>query len=118
MTTGKAESLQGRKAKNQKQYLLLIFLFFFLLSCDEGPPIPDEKFMELYVDLLIIQDTTTTNFSLDSVKTLVLDRHNVSPEQYDSTIGYYNSRPEKWIVFFDSATVYVERLRLEAENQP
>lgn len=118
MTTGKAESLQGRKAKNQKQYLIIILLFFSFVSCDDGPPIPDEKFMELYVDLLIIQDTTTTNFSLDSVKTLVLDRHNVSPEQYDSTIRYYNSRPEKWIVFFDSATVYVERLRLEAENQP
>ena len=75
--------------------------------------------MELYVDLLIIQDTTTTtNFSLDSVKTLVLNRYNVSTEQYDSMIRYYNSHPEKWIVFFDSATVYVERLRLEAENQP
>lgn len=114
-----SQTLVPNSIRDQKQYWLIIFLFFVLVSCDEGPPIPDEKFLELYVDLLIIQDTTTTTiFSLDSVKTLVLDRYNVSTEQYDAMIKYYNSRPEKWIAFFDSATVYVERLRLEAENQP
>jgi len=89
------------------------------VSCDEDPPITDKKFLDLYVDLLIIQDTTTTaNFSIDSVKTLVLDRYEISNEQYDSMIKFYNSNPEKWITFFDSATAYVERLKLEAENQP
>lgn len=95
-----------------------ISLLFSLSACDKGPPIPDEKFLELYVDLIIIQDTTITNFSPDSAKTLVLERYNVSLEQYDAMIQYYNSNPEKWIAFFDSATVYVERLKIEAENQP
>jgi hypothetical protein len=98
-------------------YLPVILITF--TACDETPPIPDEKFLELYVDLLIIQDTTaTTNFSLDSVKILVLDRYNVSLDQYDAMLKYYNSNPERWITFFDSATVYAERLRLETENQP
>jgi len=89
------------------------------MACDEGPPIPDEKFMKLYVDLLIIQDTTTTaNFSIDSVKTLVLDRYEVSNAQYDSMIKFYNSNPDKWITFFDSATAYAEGLKKEAEKQP
>ena len=106
------------------KYLLfkIIFLPIILISisaCDDAPPIPDEKFMELYVDLLIIQDTTTTtNFSLDSVKTLVLDRYKVSFEQYEAMLKYYNSNPKKWIAFFDSANAYVERLKLEDENQP
>jgi len=105
--------------KSENHYWLLISLFLSLMSCDEGPPIPDEKFMELYVDLLIIQDTTTTaNFSTDSVKTLVLDRYEISNAQYDSMIKFYNSNPDKWITFFDSATAYVERLKLESENQP
>jgi len=107
------------KVKRQNQHWLIIFLFFLLVSCDDAPPIPTEKFLELYVDLLIIQDTTTTpNFFLDSVKTLVLNRYNVSLDQYDAMLKYYNSSPERWIAFFDSATVYVERLKLEAENQP
>jgi len=107
------------KVKSQRQYWLLICLIFLIVSCDEDPPITDKKFLDLYVDLLIIQDTTTaTNFSIDSVKTLVLDRYDISNEQYDSMIKFYNSNPEKWITFFDSATAYVERLKLEAENQP
>lgn len=97
-------------------YIPILLITFS--ACEENPPIPDQKFLELYVDLLIIQDTTTTNFSLDSVKTLVLDRFNVSIEQYDAMLKYYNSTPEKWIVFYDSATAYVERLRVVAENQP
>lgn len=105
------------------KYFSSVFIFLTVLlitftACDENPPIPDKNFLELYVDLLIIQDTTTTNFSLDSVKTLVFDRYNVSVEQYNAMIKYYNSNPEKWIAFYDSATAYVERLRLEAENQP
>jgi hypothetical protein len=100
-------------------FIFLIGFAYLLSGCDESPPIPDEKFLELYVDLLIIQDTTTTtDFSLDSVKTLVLERYKVSSEQYDAMINYYNSEPEKWIAFFDGATVYVDRLKAESENQP
>jgi hypothetical protein len=103
-----------------KSKIILLFVSLILLSaCDEKPPIPEKKFLDLYVDLLIIQDTTTAaNFSIDSVKTVVLDRYDISNEQYDSMIKFYNSNPEKWITFFDSATAYVERLKPEAENQP
>lgn len=107
------------KVKCQKLKCPIILILIFFSACDKGPPIPDEKFLELYVDLLIIQDTTTaTNFSLDSVKTLVLNRYNVSLDQYDAMLKYYNSSPERWIAFFDSATAYVDRLKLESENQP
>lgn len=105
--------------QSQKFFILILILPFFLLSCDKEPPISQEVFIKAYVDLLIIQDTTTVeNFSPDSVKSLVLKRHNISSEKYDEMIDYFNSQPEKWTVFFDSATAYVERLRQETENQP
>jgi Domain of unknown function (DUF4296) len=105
--------------RDQKSYSLLIFLFFFISACDKGPPIPEEKFIKVYVDFLIIQDTSTANtFSLDSVKTLVFTRHNISAEDFDATVNYYNSQPEKWVAFFDSTTAYVENLKKEAEKQP
>jgi hypothetical protein len=105
--------------RGQKQCLLIIFLLLFILACDKGPPIQEEKFIKVYVDLLIVQDTTTAEtFPLDSIKTLVFTKHNISSEQYDETISYYNSRPEKWAAFFDSAKVYVERLKKEIEKQP
>ncbi len=98
--------------------IILLFVSLILFSaCDKGPPIPEEKFIKVYTDLLIIQDTTNTAaFSLDSIKTFVFRRHNISSEQYDETISYYNSHPDKWITFFDSATSYVTGLREEAEN--
>ncbi|MCU0333244.1 MAG: DUF4296 domain-containing protein [Ignavibacteriaceae bacterium] len=105
--------------KSQKLFLLLILQFIFITACDKGPPIQEDKFIKVYVDLLIIQDTTTAEtFPIDSVRTLVFAKHNISSEQYDETISYYNSRPEKWAAFFDSAKVYVERLKMEIEKQP
>ena len=107
------------KVKSQILYWLIIFLFIFISACDKGPPIPEEKFIKVYVDLLIIQDTTTAStFSPDSVKTLVFTRHNISAEDYDATVNYYNSQPEKWVAFFDSTTAYVDGLKKEAEKQP
>jgi Domain of unknown function (DUF4296) len=99
------------------KFILFIVSALLLSACDKAPPIPEEKFIKVYVDLLIIQDTTTADtFSLDSIRTLVFTRHDISSEQYDETIDYYNSQPEKWTVFFDSATSYVEGLKKEAEN--
>jgi hypothetical protein len=97
--------------------LFAILLLFILSACDKGPPISEEKFIKVYVDLLIIQDTTSAEiFSIDSVKTVVFHRYDVSSQQYDQIINYYNSRPEKWAAFFDSATAYVERWRQSAEK--
>jgi hypothetical protein len=105
--------------KSQKLFLLLILQFIFITACDKVPPIQEDKFIKVYVDLLIIQDTTTAEtFPIDSVRTLVFAKHTISSEQYDETISYYNSRPEKWAAFFDSAKVYVERLKMEIEKQP
>ena len=105
--------------KCQKLYFLLILQFIFIPACDKGPPLSEDKFIKVYVDLLIIQDTTTANnFSIDSVKSLVFTRHNISAGEYEATVNYYNSQPEKWVPFFDSTTAYVERLKKEAEKQP
>ncbi|MGB5529946.1 MAG: DUF4296 domain-containing protein, partial [Ignavibacteriaceae bacterium] len=78
--------------RDQRQFFLFIFLFFFSSACDKGPPIPEEKFIQVYVDLLILQDTTSTDtLSLDSLKTLIFTNYNVTGEEYDATISYYNS---------------------------
>jgi hypothetical protein len=115
----KIQKLAPNLIRDQKPYYLFIFVFFFISACDKGPPIPEEKFIKVYVDLLVIQDTTTAStFSLDSVKTLVFTRHDISAEDYDATVKYYNSQPEKWVAFFDSTTAYVENLKKEAEKQP
>ena len=101
------------------KFTLFVVFTLLLSGCDKGPPLSEDKFIKVYVDLLIIQDTTTVNnFSIDSVKSLVFTRHNISAGEYEATVNYYNSQPEKWVAFFDSTTAYVERLKKEAEKQP
>lgn len=115
----KAAQQLGKLVKQQKLSSFLVLIIIFILACSEKPPIPEDKFIKVYTDLLVIVDTTSANnFSIDSVKTVVFDRYNITSKQYTETINYYNSEPEKWEVFFDSATSYVEVLKKNAENQP
>ena len=106
------------KVRCQKPFILIFFLTFINLSCDDKPPIPEQNFMEVYVNLLIAQDTTTTPYNSDSLKSVILASHNISEEQYNTMINYYNEHPDRWTPFFDSANAYVERLKLASENQP
>jgi len=106
------------KVRFQKLFLLIFILALINLSCDDKPPIPAQNFMEVYVSLLISQDTTATPYNTDSLKSVILVSHNITEKQYDSMIDYYNEKPEKWTPFFDSANAYVERLKLASENQP
>jgi hypothetical protein len=87
------------------------------VGCDDAKVIPEEKFIKVYVDLLIIKDTTTSNqISPDSLKSIVFAKHNISAEDYESTISNYHSSPEKWEEFFNKAIAYVEELRTDVEK--
>jgi len=104
------------KVKYQTFVVLLIFIALFNLACEKKPPIPEEKFVEVYVDLLIVQDTTRTDsLSLDSLQSIVFTRHNITAKAYDGTISYYNSKPKRWEEFFNKALSYAEELKNEAE---
>ena len=102
-----------------KYVILTLFISIILFQgCrKEVKVIPEEKFIKVYVDLLILQDTTSTDsLSLDSLKALVFKNHIVSAEEYDATIRYYNSEPKRWEEFFDKAITYAEELKKEDEK--
>ena len=90
-----------------------VFIIFLLLSsCSEEEVIPEEKFIHVYVDLMIVQDTTRANsLPLDSLKEIVFTKHNITSELYDKTVAKYNSSPENWEEFFDKAIAYLEVLK-------
>ena len=102
----------------QISFFLTISLFIFISACEKNPQIPEDKFIKVYVDLLILQDTTSTNnASLDSLKSLVFQKYKISADQYDATIQYYNEEPKRWEGFFDKAIAYAEKLKKETEKQ-
>ena len=104
------------KIKFQTLFSIILFTTLFNIACEKKSPIPEEKFIEVYVDLLIVQDTTRTDsLSLDSLQSIVFTKHNITTKAYDETISYYNSEPKRWEEFFNKAIAYAEELRNEAE---
>ena len=97
-------------------YALYLFIpFVFLLaSCSDNPPVKEEKFVKIYVDMLIAQDSTGSNGKqLEVIKRKVLKKYSVSETDYNSTLKFYNDDPKKWAEFFDKAIAYLERLNKE-----
>ena len=88
--------------------LLLLFLFSFA-GCSHK--INEDKFILIYSDLVIAQDTTKGNIKLGEIKNMVFKRYNVSEKEYTETLNYYNSDPRKWENFFNKTISHLEGLR-------
>ena len=100
-----------------KSWLIIPVLFFssfVVTSCSHKNEISKEKFIKVYCDLLIAQDTLKT--SNEKTRQEVFKRYSVTSAEYDSTISYYNSDPKRWDKFFDEAIDYLQSLRAEKKN--
>ena len=105
------------KKKYITTLIIVTILITSLISCTEKEKIPQEKFIKIYVDILIAQDTSSVlNPSLDSMKALVFERYDITDSLYEENIGFYNESPERWNAFFDSALVYIEYLKSKEGN--
>jgi hypothetical protein len=54
--------------------------------------------------------------SVDSLKSTVLWKYNVSDTVYAKTIEHYNNNPGKWEEFFNNAIKKVEELNAKKEE--
>ena len=95
------------------KYITIIFLLIvFIFSCSKDDILPEEKFRKIYIDILVTQDTLSDNtVSNDSIKTLILQKYNVSDSIYTNTIEYYNNNPDMWEKFFEDVIKKVEELK-------
>ncbi len=97
--------------------LLLIIYFSFpiliiLSGCSKKNILSENKFVKVYADIIIAQDTTgLKNASIDSLKEIVFKKHNITAKEYEATIDFYNQDPEKWQNFFNKAVAYVKELK-------
>ncbi|MDR3666915.1 MAG: DUF4296 domain-containing protein [Ignavibacteriaceae bacterium] len=89
-------------------FLLLLFLSSFM-GCTGR--ISEDKFISVYSDIVIAQDTTKTTNNLVQIKNVVFKRYNVTEKEYNATLNYYNSDPRKWEPFFNKAISRLEGLK-------
>lgn len=86
-----------------RQVAISIFFIasIFFNACVDHPPISQEKFAKIYIELQLIdiqygQQYTLHNEKIDSL----LRFYNVSKEEVKSTLEWYNKSPERWKAFF------------------
>lgn len=101
------------------KYIIISLLFtlgilFFSGCSKDSPAIEQKKFVEIYSEMLIIQDTTS--LSQAEIRKSVLKKFKVSINDFKSMIEYYNSRPELWQKFFDDVLVFLETKKKNLKN--
>ncbi len=93
-------------------YLTFFSLLFILSSCSDNKVINEDKFVKVYSDLIIAQDTIPNNSAaFNSVKKKIFARYNITSEDYKNTIEYYNKNYEKWKSFFAKVTAHIEAMK-------
>ena len=68
-----------------------LFLLFILLSftgCSNK--INEDKFILVYSDLVIAQDTLGGKVSQEAVKNTIFKKYNITEKNYNETLNYYN----------------------------
>ena len=95
-----------------KNITIIFLLTVFIFSCSKDDILPENKFINIYIDILVAQDTLSdSSISNDSLKTLILEKYNVTDSVFTKTIEYYNYNPDKWEKFFEDAIKRVEELK-------
>ena len=95
-----------------KNITIVFLLTVFIFSCSKDDILPEDKFIKIYIDILVAQDTLSNNLiSNDSLKTIILQKYNVTDSVFTKTIEYYNYNPDKWENFFEDAIKQVEELK-------
>jgi len=104
--------------KLETKNITIVFLItVFIFSCSNDDILPEDKFVKIYIDILVAQDTLNDNsISNDSLKTLILQKYNVADSVFTKTIEYYNYDPAKWEKFFEDAIKHVEELKATEEE--
>lgn len=93
----------------------LTLIFFLSIDCNQNKIIDEEKFVKIYADIIIANDTISgASHSADTVLQRVLLKHNVTLEQYEATVQYYNQDSERWEKFFSKAIAYLEQKKKNA----
>jgi Domain of unknown function (DUF4296) len=94
------------------------FLLIFILSgCSNKQAIQEDKFVKIYTDIIIAQDTSNAGGAeLERIKQEVFKKYNINEKQYTNTLDYMNSKPERWEKFFNDAISYVEKMKKQSRK--
>lgn len=87
----------------------IVFIIFLSSGCNQNKIIEEEKFIQIYTDIIITKDSTSgSSQSKDAIIKNVLVKYDVTLDDYKTTVQYYNQESERWEKFFAKAIAYLE----------
>jgi len=91
---------------------IILSLLVLLISCDSQSQPPQKEVAQLYVDILVVEETykkdvEKMNVAVDSL----YSKYGISENKYKSTLANYKFNEETWNKFFDLAEEYLDTLK-------
>ncbi|MBK7378437.1 MAG: DUF4296 domain-containing protein [Ignavibacteriales bacterium] len=90
-----------------------------ILGCFGSDKIPEDDFIKIYTDIIIVQDTLKlSGEELLLHKKTILIKYNYTEQEYENTVNYYNEDVERWEIFFEKTLNYLEELKKKETPKP
>lgn len=100
-------------------FLVTAGLSLILFGCFGADKIPEDDFIKIYTDLIIVQDTLKlSGEELLLHKKTILKKYNYTEQEYEFTVDYYNEDVERWESFFEKTLKYLEELKKKETPKP
>ena len=94
--------------------ILIAAILFIFFSLNKNKIIPENKFVSIYCELLIAQDTIGNNSNkIKNYKEELLKKYSISEKDYNSTLNYYSESSKNWESFFDKVIKRLEEKKKE-----
>jgi len=88
--------------------LLCASAVFLLAGCSDEKPLDQEKFIEVYYDILVLQESRGMEFNaMQQIREEVYKKHGITHGQYEATLKYLSEDTKRWEQFFDEMIAYV-----------
>ncbi len=85
----------------RREIKFLVLLAILFASCAEKPPIPEQKFADLYVHLQLLDAQFVAQPAMEKVKVdSLLHALSVNDSLINEELSWYGKNPEKWQNFF------------------
>ncbi len=110
------------KLKSYLMSLTIVFISAFLIQCQntqntEAPlPLPEDSFAELYVEILLIKSSIPNPVKYQPIIIPILEKYNITKEQYETILTYYQTNTDQWLEFLDKVSAVVDSLNESQEN--
>jgi hypothetical protein len=100
-----------------KLQIILALLIIFLQFCQKKEKliIDEDQFIEIYARLLIINELKVEKSFHDRLLQDLFNENNVTSDEIDSTVSYYNSNPKEWVYIYNRVREKI--LKIKGEYQ-